>query len=158
MLGTRRRIADAIGLVIRPTFVAFTPWTSLDDYLHVMDVVEELGWIDNVAPVQYTIRLLVPLDSCLLGKPYTDPHLTVFDEDLFSYRWQHPDPRMDDLCHRVNALVRDAEAQGEDPRLTFYRIRSLALSVASERMTSAVAAVPLPERRAIPRLSEPWFC
>jgi hypothetical protein len=152
------RIAGAIGLVIRPTFVAFTPWTGIQDYLHVMDVVEELGWIDNVAPIQYAIRLLVPPDSCLLGKPYTDRHLTSFDEEQFTYRWQHPDPRMDRLCADVNALVRDAEAQHEDPRLTFYRIRSLALAVANDRPLTGAAVAALPERKATPRLSEPWFC
>jgi radical SAM superfamily enzyme YgiQ (UPF0313 family) len=153
-----KRIADDLGIVIRPTFVAFTPWTGLEDYLHVMDVVEELGWIDSVAPIQYAIRLLVPPGSWLLGKPYTDPHLTAFNEDLFTYLWRHPDPRMDELCASVNALVRDAEASGEDPRITFYRIKSHALSAGSGRVVPAGALAALPEQRATPRLSEPWFC
>lgn len=152
-----KRIADEAGVVMRPTFVAFTPWTGIDDYLHVMEMIEELGWIDNIAPVQYAIRLLIPPGSCLLGKDYTDRHLTTFNEDLFTWEWRHPDQRMEQLYADVNELVRDADAKQEDSRLTFYRIKSLALAAVSGREVR-VAAGALPERRATPRLSEPWFC
>jgi radical SAM superfamily enzyme YgiQ (UPF0313 family) len=153
-----QRIADEIGLVIRPTFVAFTPWTEAEDYLHLIEMVEELGWIDHVAPIQYAIRLLIPPGSSLLGRPYTDQHLTGFDEDLFTHRWRHPDPGMEELCAAASALVRASEAGGEDPRLTFYRLKSLALSAVAGRPIPAAAAGALPEQRATPRLSEPWFC
>ena len=152
-----KRIADQAGIVMRPTFVAFTPWTGIDDYLHVMEMVEELGWIDNIAPVQYAIRLLIPPGSCLLGKDYTDRYLTTFNEDLFTWEWSHPDPRMEQLYADVNELVREGEARQEDSRLTFYRIKSLALAAASGREVR-LAAGALGERQATPRLSEPWFC
>ena len=64
---------------------------------------------------------------------------------------------MDQLYADVNELVREAEAAQEDSRLTFYRIKSLALAAASGR-EAPVQAGALPERRATPRLSEPWFC
>lgn len=153
-----RQIADEVGIVIRPTLVAFTPWTSIDDYLHVMEVVEELGWIDNIAPIQYAIRLLLPPGSSLLGKEYTDRHLTTFNEELFTYEWRHPDPRMDNLYASVNQLVREADTNQEDSRLTFYRIKSLALAAASGRRVPDEAVAALPERQATPKLSEPWFC
>jgi radical SAM superfamily enzyme YgiQ (UPF0313 family) len=152
-----KKIADRAGIVMRPTFVAFTPWTGIEDYLHVMEMVEELGWIDNIAPVQYAIRLLIPPGSCLLGKDYTDRYLTVFNEDLFTWEWRHPDPRVDQLYADVNELVRESEAKQEDTRLTFYRIKSLALAAASGREVKALVSA-LPERRETPRLSEPWFC
>jgi len=153
-----RQIAEEVGIVIRPTLVAFTPWTGVDDYLHVMEVVEELGWIDNIAPIQYAIRLLFPPGSSLLGKEYTDCYLTSFNEELFTYEWQHPDPRMDELYTSVNHLVREAEANQEDSRLTFYRIKGLALAEASGRRMPVETVSALPERRSTPRLSEPWFC
>src|SRR6266568_1720916 len=121
-------------------------------------IVEELGWIDNIAPIQYAIRLLFPPGSSLLGKEYTDCHLTSFNEELFTYEWQHPDPRMDELYYSINHLVREAEANQEDSRLTFYRIKGLALAEASGRRVPVETATALPERRATPRLSEPWFC
>ena len=70
----------------------------------------------------------------------------------------HPDPRMDDLYESVNQLVREADANQEDPRLTFYRIKGLALAAANGRGVPVGAVAALPERPATPRLSEPWFC
>lgn len=58
-----------------------------------MEVFEELDWIDNITHIQYAIRLLIPPCSFLLGKAYTDCHLTTFNEELFTYEWRHPDPR-----------------------------------------------------------------
>jgi len=65
---------------------------------------------------------------------------------------------MDELYTSVNHLVREAEANQEDSRLTFYRIKGLALAEASGRRVPVETATALPERRATPRLSEPWFC
>ncbi|MEP6890826.1 MAG: CUAEP/CCAEP-tail radical SAM protein, partial [Nitrospirota bacterium] len=56
------------GIALRPSLVAFTPWTSLDDYLHMLDMVEEHDLIDATDPVQLSIRLLVPPGSALLDK------------------------------------------------------------------------------------------
>ena len=58
-------VRDA-GITFRPTWVPFTPWTTRDDYLEILDFVEEHGLIDNIDPVQYSIRLLVPPGSYLL--------------------------------------------------------------------------------------------
>ena len=51
----------AAGLTLSPTFVAFTPWTTLDGYAEFLDDVEALDLVEHVAPVQWTIRLLVTL-------------------------------------------------------------------------------------------------
>jgi radical SAM superfamily enzyme YgiQ (UPF0313 family) len=152
-------IAAAAGIVLRPTFVAFTPWTTLDDYLFMLDFVEDVGWIDNVPPVQYTIRLLVPPGSSLLGRPETERLLGPLDEAQFTYRWRHPDPRMDALHEAASALVEQAETAGEDPRLTFYRLKSLAGSVARGRGAAFGSPSSSPViASSVPRLSEPWFC
>ena len=50
------------GLALRPSFVAFTPWTSLDEYLHMLDMIETHDLIDATDPVQLSIRLLIPPD------------------------------------------------------------------------------------------------
>jgi len=150
-----RRIADRAGIALRPTFVAFTPWTTRDDYLDVLDFVEEMGWIDHVPPVQYTIRLLIPPGSALLGRPRLDGLLGGLDEARFSYEWRHPDPAMDELHPAVSALVERAEADGEDPCETFHRVRSLAGSRGRGRRAAPAPAAGRPH---VPRLSEPWFC
>jgi radical SAM superfamily enzyme YgiQ (UPF0313 family) len=147
-------IVRAAGIAFRPTWVAFTPWTTLDDYREVLDFVDEHGLVDHVDPVQYSIRLLVPPGSYLLDRPAMKPHLGPLDQASFSYRWTHPDSRMDRLHKEVSALVeKDAEA-GEDPAITFYRIRALSAGRRPEDGRS-----PLPrDRIRAPRLSEPWFC
>jgi radical SAM superfamily enzyme YgiQ (UPF0313 family) len=146
-------VRDA-GIALRPTWVAFTPWTTLDDYLEVLSFVEENGLIDHVDPVQYTIRLLVPPGSYLLDRPAMKPYLGKLDQALFSYRWTHPDPRMDQLQREVSALVEKDTQAGLDPGLTFYRVQALA-----EGRDPATVSPLLPQDRLrAPRLSEPWFC
>ena len=54
---------------MRPTFVAFTPWTTARDYLELLDFVEEQGLIEAVDAIQFAIRLLVPPGSALLSEP-----------------------------------------------------------------------------------------
>ncbi len=147
-------IVRAAGIALRPTWVAFTPWTTLDDYLEVLAFVEAHDLIDHVDPVQYTIRLLVPPGSYLLDRPAMKPYLGPLDQASFSYRWTHPDPRMDRLQKQVSALVEADAKAGADPAVTFYRVWALA---AGRPATAATAALPRDRPRA-PRLSEPWFC
>ena len=44
-------LTAAAGLVPRPTFVAFTPWTTLDGYLGLLEFVERHGLIGHVDPL-----------------------------------------------------------------------------------------------------------
>jgi radical SAM superfamily enzyme YgiQ (UPF0313 family) len=144
----------AAGIAPRPTWVAFTPWTTLGDYLDMLAFIEALDLIDHVDPVQYTIRLLVPPGSYLLKRPEMKPHLGPLDQASFSYTWAHPDRRMDRLQKQVAALVEKDVHAGADPATTFYRVWSLAAG------RDPVAAPPAlaPDRVRAPRLSEPWFC
>jgi radical SAM superfamily enzyme YgiQ (UPF0313 family) len=157
---TRADVAEALqvvraaGIAFRPTWVAFTPWTALADYREVLDFVEEHGLIDHVDPVQYSIRLLVPPGSYLLDRAAMKPYLGPLDQASFSYRWTHPDPRMDRLHQEVSALVEKDTSAGEDPAVIFYRIRALA---AGRRPADVSSPLPRDRVRA-PRLSEPWFC
>ncbi len=157
---TRADVVEALGIVhdagiaFRPTWVAFTPWTTLDDYLEVLEFVEEYGLIDHVDPVQYSIRLLVPPGSYLLDRPAMKPYLGPLDQASFSYRWINPDPRMDRLQKEVSALVEADTRASEDPAVTFFRVKALA---AGRRPDIVLPVLPLDRIRA-PRLSEPWFC
>ena len=150
----RRAIAllRAHGLEMRPSLLPFTPWSTLPDYLEMLDLVE------NVDPVQLSIRLLLPGGSLLLDHPEMAPHLTGFDPASFSHLWRHPDPAMDRLQRDVATLVAaDADA-GVAPAETHARIRLLAAAAAAEagiRWEPAAPSVVLSGR---PRLSEPWFC
>ncbi|PON12649.1 radical SAM protein, partial [Candidatus Entotheonella serta] len=58
-----------VGIHLNPTFVAFMPWTGLDDYIELLTVVAEQGLIDHVAPIQLAMRLLIPAGSKVLDVP-----------------------------------------------------------------------------------------
>ena len=159
---TRRDVEEAIETVrtadisLRPTWVAFTPWTSLSDYLEVFEFVSKHDLIDHVDPVQYAVRLLIPPGSHLLNRDAMKPHLGSLDQSAFSYHWSHPDPRMDELHKTVSALAeRDSQA-GVDPCETFYSIWELAASLQGGVPPNHRAFPKDPERA--PRLTEAWFC
>jgi radical SAM superfamily enzyme YgiQ (UPF0313 family) len=160
---TRADVAAALaavrqaGIPLRPTWVPFTPWTTLDDYREILDFVEREGLVDHVDPVQYSIRLLVPPGSLLLEGPALSPYLGALVEDRFHHRWTHPDPRVDRLQASVEALVAEAAERQEDAAVTFARIRALA-DEAAGAAPRPPAPPPDPARRRPPRLTEPWFC
>jgi radical SAM superfamily enzyme YgiQ (UPF0313 family) len=147
----------AAGIALRPTWVAFTPWTTLEDYWTMLDFVEREALVDHVDPVQYSIRLLVPPGSLLLDSPAMRPYLDELVEADFYYRWTHPDPRMEALQTAVAARVAQAAERGEDAAVTFDRIRALA-DQAAGRPARRRAERPDPARARPPRLTEPWFC
>jgi radical SAM superfamily enzyme YgiQ (UPF0313 family) len=148
------KIVHGAGIALRPTWVAFTPWTTLEDYVEVLEFIEENGLIDHVDPVQYTIRLLVPPGSYLAERPAMRPYLGPLDQAAFSYHWDHPDPRMDRLQKAVSKLVEADATAGADPADTFYRVRDLACG----REPNGVSHRLPRDRVRAPRLSEPWFC
>jgi radical SAM superfamily enzyme YgiQ (UPF0313 family) len=158
-------ILDDAGIPMRPTFVAFTPWTTASDYLDVLDFIAEHGLVEHVDPIQYAIRLLVPPNSALLDDPDGRGWLGPLDEEALSYTWQHPDPRMDALQREVQALVERAASQRELIAVTFAAIRRLAAERLDAREPALVGAgisdttgTMRRSRRPIPHLSEPWFC
>ena len=155
---TALEIVRAAGIAFRPTWVAFTPWTTLDDYRDVLEFVETEGLIDHVDPVQYTIRLLVPPGSALLDRPAIRPFLGPLDKASFGYRWTHADPRMDRLHESVCPMVEEATRAEEDPALAFVRVRELAETMAGPARSESHRPEPLSGRRRPPRLTEPWFC
>ncbi len=152
-------IVRAAGMSLRPTFVAFTPWTTLDDYLALCRFIRDRDLEDEVDPVQLSLRLLVPPGSALLAAPDIAPFLGPLDEQALSYRWTHPDPRMDRLEADVAALVEEAASNNEAAVMTFGRIHRLAAAAAGAA-EDAPSAISLGRRRArpAPHLTEPWFC
>ena len=145
-------LCRAAGLTLVPTFVAFHPWLTLEDYCDLLDTIAELDLVDHVAPIQLAIRLLVPDLSRLLELPELRAHLGAFDPATLSYPWVHADPRVDALHRDVTALV--GTRLTSDRRTIVNEIRTLA----RER-----AGLPSPEpvaggSSAVPYLNEPWYC
>ncbi|HEY8492225.1 MAG TPA: CUAEP/CCAEP-tail radical SAM protein [Dehalococcoidia bacterium] len=153
--------AEAAGLPLRPTWVAFTPWGTVEDFLALLAFVEERGLVHHVQPVQYALRLLVPPGSPLTGVLAAQGLLGPFDEAGLTYTWRSRDPRTEALQAEVARLVEAAAAEGADRtpagRLaTFAAVKRAALRTLTGRDAPACVA-PQP-REAVPGLTEPWFC
>ena len=143
------------GIALAPTFVAFTPWTTLRGYLDLLRQIAELGLVESIPPVQLSIRLLVPNGSYLLNLPGFRERVQDFDPLTLGYPWQHSDLRVDELQQAVQQCAMQAE-QDDLPRAeTFADIWQLAHEAAGE-VAGSLACGELD--RAIPRLSEPWYC
>lgn len=143
-------LCRAAGLTLVPTFVAFTPWTSIDSYRDLLDVVEELDLVPNVAPVQWGIRLLVTWQSRLLELPDIRALVGPFDRTTLTFPWRHPDAHVDELQARAMAIA-GARINGARHE-TFDAIRDLLQSPRRE-----ITKSPNP-RTSIPYLNEPWYC
>jgi radical SAM superfamily enzyme YgiQ (UPF0313 family) len=146
------------GIALRPSLVPFTPWATVGDYLELLDWVASEGMVDQVDPVQFAIRLLIPPGSLLLSRPGIRPFLGELDPSGFTYRWTHPDQRMDVLQREVSTLAEAGARCDEDPAVTFGRIRALAHARAGTLEGARAFRAPPPERPIPARLTEPWFC
>lgn len=157
---TRADVAEALdivhdaGIALRPTWVPFTPWTTLDDYLEILQFIDTHRLVYHVDPVQYAVRLLIPPGSYLLNRPEVKALSLERDEASFSYVWAHPDPRMDELHKTVNTLVENDGRAGIDALETFYRIGSIAADMHGSRHAPSCRNRHQPA----PRITEAWFC
>ena len=157
-VSTALHLAAEHGLVLRPTFVPFTPWTTLDGYLDLLQFLENRRLIRHVSPIQLTIRLLVPSGSSLLGSGSLDRYLQGFDESSFTYLWRHPDPRVDALQRRLASLVEQAAHDQADDALTFELLKRETLAALGRPGAPPPAAIPAGGAASVPRLTETWFC
>lgn len=146
----------AAGLTLRPTWVPFTPWTTLADYRAMLDFIAAEDLVDAVDPVQLSIRLLVPPGSLLAGSPAMGPHLRRFVPEAFVHEWEHPEPAMDELHRRVTKVVAETTTGGDDAVVVFSRVRALADRAAGRAVRPVLRLAA--DRRRPPRLTEPWFC
>lgn len=154
-------LTRAAGLPLQPTFVTFTPWTTLDGYLDLLATLDELGLAASVPPIQLAIRLLIPAGSRLLELAEVEALVAPFDASALSYPWRHPDPRVDALHAQVLALVKAASEQGQ-PRSTIFarvwELAALAAEAAGSARTGPRPGQQMLAARPIPWLSEPWYC
>lgn len=143
----------ALGLALAPTFLAFTPWTTLDGYRRFLGDIEALGLVPHVAPVQWTLRLLVTERSRLLELDDIRAVVRPFDPATLTHPWTHPDPRVDALQQAV--MTRVGVAPHAPRETTFEAVRALADAAAG---ASRAPMPPRVSRAAIPYLTEPWYC
>ena len=78
--------------------------------------------VENVAPIQLGIRLLIPAGSRLLELDEVRDAVGHFDAAGLVYPWKHADPRMDALSERVQELADDGDRLKRSRTETFARI------------------------------------
>ena len=145
----------ALGLALAPTFVPFTPWTTLAGYRDLLATLLRLKLVAAVPPVQLAIRLLVPRGSHLMQLPDFAARVGAFDDAMLGYPWQADDPRVDALQAEIMAWVMDAEKHNLPRSATFAGIWARTHAALGEA-APPVDAAQLGE--AIPHHSEPWYC
>jgi radical SAM superfamily enzyme YgiQ (UPF0313 family) len=154
------RLLRSHGIEIRPSFLPFTPWTTLDEVADIVDFVAALDLVPNVDPVQYTIRLLVPQGSLLEPLLAEEGRLGPYDAGRLSWTWTAQDPSVDELQTRLTAIVEGAQTAGEPIGQIYRRVQQAVWAAAGRRAPGFCPPLRPPdaltERR--PRLTEPWFC
>lgn len=130
----------ASGIVVRPTWLPFTPWSTVETVRDILELVRTQDLVGNVDPVQYTIRLLVPEGSLLLG--HVDG-LGPWDPERLAYPWSSP---LDPLQERLTRIVEEHAAA---PLVTTTNLVRAELGLEPVDADAATDA---------PRLTEPWFC
>jgi len=150
------QLCRAAGLVLSPTFIPFTPWTTLEGYRELLQLLADEELVDQVAPVQLAIRLLIPSGSRLLELAEVRNRVGEFDPQALSYRWNHPDPRMDTLQRQLLRFINDAECRGLSRQEIFSGIWDRAQEHPPPLEFPSMP--PRLSRAAVPYLTEPWYC
>jgi radical SAM superfamily enzyme YgiQ (UPF0313 family) len=148
----------AARLTLAPTFVAFTPWTTVAAYVELLEQIETLGLVDAVAPIQLAIRLLVTAKSALLELPDIRAAVDPFDAGSLTWPWRHSDPDVDALQREVTAIAASMAQSA----------RSEVFAAISARARARAGMPPRPKRspgspsccgsRTPPHLTEAWYC
>jgi len=148
-------LTRSLGVDLAPTFVPFTPWTTAEGYIDLLQTIDRLDLVSSVAPIQLAIRLLLPAGSLLLELEETKQHVAHFDGKKLAYQWQHPDPAMDRLQIDVQKLVQSGEYKRKQRRAIFQDIWEIA------HASCGKIAPPLTSSRSqapVPHMTEEWYC
>jgi radical SAM superfamily enzyme YgiQ (UPF0313 family) len=145
----------ALGLTLHPTFVPFSPWTSVDNYVDLLRVLYDEQLMENVAPIQLGIRLLIPEGSRMLELEEIRKVIGPFDAQSLVYPWRHCDSRVDALSETVQEIAAAADRDKLSRSAAFERIWIAAHRAAG---IEAPALLSTQTARAVPFLSEPWYC
>ncbi len=145
----------ALGIALAPTFVPFTPWTTLEGYRELLATLLRLHLVEAVPPVQLAIRLLVPQGSYLMHLPEFAARVGDFDPSMLGYPWQADDARVDALQSEIMAWVMQAEKAALPRAEVFAGIWArthAALGDSAPSLDAAQFGAPIPHH------SEPWYC
>jgi len=145
------------GITLQPTFVPFTPWTTIESCLDLFQQLHRLDLVEAVAPIQLAVRLLIPAASKLLELDGVRKLVGPFDPQALVYPWKNANPAVDALCGELQEIAAASEQPKRSRGAAFERMwqaAKLAADQAAEEKTGLV----LPSRATVPFLNEPWYC
>ncbi len=151
-------LMEQVGIPLRPSLMPFSPWETLESYITLLNFFEDRRLIEQIDPVHFSIRLLIPPGSALLASPDSKLWLRELDAAAFTYKWQHPDPRLDALHQKVASLTEEAELAKSNTIETFFHIKALTLSIIGKDLHIPEAVEHYGTPRVLPHLTESWFC
>lgn len=151
-------LMEQVGIPLRPSLMPFSPWETLESYITLLNFFEDRRLIEQIDPVHFSIRLLIPPGSALLASPDSKLWLRELDAAAFTYKWQHPDPRLDALHQKVASLTEEAELAKSNTIETFFHIKALTLSIIGKDLYIPEAVEHYGTPRVLPHLTESWFC
>ena len=137
-------ICGSAGLQLTPTFVPFTPWTTVEGFRALLQRLIALRLVESVPAVQLSIRLLVPSGSHLFEIDGFADLVDPFDDDMLGWPWRHPDSEVDALQVRIQAIA-EVAAEREEPRREDVRAH---LDVRPRRSGGSAARASRRHRRA----------
>ena len=142
-------------IALAPTFIPFTPWTTISNYIDLLNKIAELKLIMSVNPVQLSLRLLIPSGSRILELPKQETCITDFNPASLGYTWVHRETEVDVLQENIRSWTEQAESEGLSRLEIFNGIRRIALSTAGsgeKDVTEEQCGEPVPVH------SESWYC
>lgn len=148
------RALRRLELPLQPTWIPFTPWTTVEDYVEFLDWIEAHGLVRAVPPLQLSLRLLIPPHSRLLHRFGDSSWLGPLQPSRFTYAWASPDARVDSLQQELAELTGNPSGDW-NPLELFQEVRAQAYAVAGRGHVPDRLQPQLP---APPRLTEDWFC
>jgi hypothetical protein len=141
-----------LDLALSPTFIPFTPWTTIAGYRQLLELLAHLDLVDEVGSIQLALRLLIPNGSRMLELAEIRKTVKPFDPIALTYPWRHSDPAVDTFAHAAFALVAKEQKEGAGRLEIFKKLWHLA---GENPLPVDFGLMP---RSTVPYLEEPWYC
>lgn len=144
-------------ITLNPTFIPFSPWTTAEGYADLLETLSDLELIEEVAPIQLAIRLLIPEGSLLLELADIQEVIAPFRPESLNYPWKHAEPRVDQLQEVISGIIKRGLSEKASRKEIFGAVWEEANTL-TDRAPPVYDPAPQPSLATIPYLTEPWYC
>jgi radical SAM superfamily enzyme YgiQ (UPF0313 family) len=150
-------LCRGVGITLQPTFVPFTPWTTLDQIYDLFEQLQRLDLAEAVAPIQLAIRLLITANSRLLELEEVRQVIGPFDAAALVYPWKNPSAGVDQLSEELQEIVAASDKARASRSATFEKM-CRAVGRKTQRDLALKMQPHLVRPVAVPYLNEAWYC